>query len=802
METAEQVWTLVKSSSDSDLILAKLLPRYTRYKWLTEQERLELGATAKRALVIVLDRMIAAGLKHGTITFNSIFDALAARYSDHHPESTATAVRDMSRNRAKRCRRDLLLNGVSVKALWRLATGSWARKDDNNPFYWVDRLPTGGYRVDYRKGSPALAEFLDIAREDPEYSPARPASGLRLLFDEMKPAREEKRPVRMPEREVCADIVYNEAKIGDRSESILRAQEEARLVFDVAAFVEDHNKVDADMQSLRQRLGPGEYDIDLDLANVKRKIRRRSKGTRLGKSSPKSIWSPRDEELFCRSLEKGFEIGWTIDDPDLEATCLKELEENGDKWTRHVRRYAEWRKRRERSATQVSCADLVKASLVARKWREEVRELLVRYDRARTHLGTFQEVYEQVTPGTVGVPRRSLRKSPTGRQYVDIRTGFCKIINRRYQPTHLWPTFVTSKNTRREERQGLSESDCESYRQRWFKARGPDGKICNLTGVDISSSQTQIIALLIGSDALLGITASKEKSLKDRLAEWAWTKHQDPGDTFKLREGCKPYSGPKDERLRDLVKNLWMRVCYGSPEYQVVQDQWDDPVTYGPGWSKQKGAEELLEAQPGYGEMKEFLEVLRKVARLAYGTNRYDGVRLVDPFDKAGVRWNPVERVEYELGIEGQKLTLSVPGTKKRDGTRVLRRGKEGAYPVDMRELRKMLPPCLVHMLDAFFSSLVMENLARYGVRDFVGIHDCWLVPQSVRINAETKEGRKVLEQAIDEAAAEWYVGLGPIYSFFEKYLGADEPYVKRMKRRWEECMEGQNYPKFVYRSI
>src|SRR5207244_2219296 len=108
------------------------------------------------------------------------------------------------------------------------------------------------------------------------------------------------------------------------------------------------------------------------------------------------------------------------------------------------------------------------------------------YDQARSLVQNYKHVYEQV-------------KAREG--YLQIRCGFYRLINRRYQPMHIWPTFVTARTT--------------------------------------EEQQTQIVATLLGIEELENLAmewrdkhAENNKPFKAVLAEWAWEKHQNPDDPF------------------------------------------------------------------------------------------------------------------------------------------------------------------------------------------------------------------------------------------------------------------------------
>lgn len=283
----------------------------------------------------------------------------------------------------------------------------------------------------------------------------------------------------------------------------------------------------------------------------------------------------------------------------------------------------------------------------------------------------------------------------------------------------------------------------------------------------------QIIAVFMADEELEKATMSLEgHSFKEKMAKWAWDLYQS-GEV-----GLRPGSGaieayhpePLDHRLQELVKELLMRVSYGSKWRSVDRDQRLHPKTYGPGWETGSAEKFVIAFNKRYPGPAEFREICIKIAGTSSVKDRYRGIEFIDPFDASPVRWNPVARDnDYPVGSGGDGLRISVPrgfprrANCKSKGRKTQPRGgfpkKEGQYAgdyeIDKQELKKMAAPCLVHALDSYYSSLVMSRLVSYGVPCFVGIHDCWLVPESqVDILRDTMEG----------AADDWYSGLQPVY--------------------------------------
>jgi len=761
--TAETIWPLF---ADHGLQLKTLTASFADGAMPDERHELEL--TAKEGLVVALDCVIRAGRHGGQATYNMVFDALAEKWSDWYRRAQETSgarqVRDMREDTAKAARRDLLRNGVLLNELWQIATGEWSRTTKaENPLYWLTRVPMRGYRVEVNEGESILAEFERLVRDDPSYRPTE--RGWRLLpADDPLPPRE-------PRAEICAERAYNVVQLGPASERMLTLQAETRLLFNAAAFEDDYRRYAHNAKKIRDCLWE-RFEVDADAPGVA--------VTRAGRYSA----SERQEQVLRVDV----------------------------------------------------------------RLRAGVKCLVAAYDDARRYTATFASVHERV--------------QKTDAECIPIKTGMYRVKNRRYQPTHFWPSAV-SGNPDEDSDAAVDERVNASQRSRWF-GWPPDGQE-PLVGRDISGSQTQILALLLGLDRLGDIAHANNPSFNQYLAQLAWRLHTEGKIT--LNDG---YRGATDPKLKALVNTLWMRVLYGSRTGQVVLDQDADPKKYGPGWvlgsralkaarkdayaaaiaklrehykaavsrakrlpewagktatrrawekytkarqnaNKKSGkayaaavkragenALNFLVAVPGYESVDKFLQACQQLAEAAVERDPYAGVVFKDPLDGAKIRWNPVKRADVELPSDGQKLILSLPGTKTRRAEAKPVKPYKGDYPVDRQKLKQMVAPCLIHMLDAHFSSLVMQHLAKRGVRDFVGIHDAWLIPlfttAAAKVALLTGATHPVhfLEGAIQNAAATWYRSLGPVYDQLLDYLQGTtfEAGIQGAKAKWKERLQ------------
>src|SRR5262249_47959555 len=140
---------------------------------------------------------------------------------------------------------------------------------------------------------------------------------------------------------------------------------------------------------------------------------------------------------------------------------------------------------------------------------------------------------------------------------------------------------------------------------------------------------------------------------------------------------------------------------------------------------------EFLKSIPSFEHISQFLRACQTVAA---EVDEYRGFEFTDPFDGELVRWNPVKRADVVVKSNGLQLLVSLPGRWVTNVETLQREFEEspehgGTYPIDQKELRQMIAPCLVHALDATFAGLVIESLHKRGVRDVVSIHDGWMAP-------------------------------------------------------------------------
>ena len=177
----------------------------------------------------------------------------------------------------------------------------------------------------------------------------------------------------------------------------------------------------------------------------------------------------------------------------------------------------------------------------------------------------------------------------------------------------------------------------------------------------------------------------------------------------------------------------------------------------------------------------------------------YDqGVVFHDPLDGVEVRWHHAQRGKTRLPFGHYKIEVHPPGVNAREVFWPLPPGT-----VNREELGKFIAPCLIHMLDAFFSGLVVKGLHARGIGDVVAVHDGWFVPETFQAEpgGPVLDGKDALEPVIQAAGADWLEGLGGIYDRLIHYLGDDPTFgafVHGMKDRWAKRVQAGRWPSFT----
>jgi hypothetical protein len=402
-----------------------------------------------------------------------------------------------------------------------------------------------------------------------------------------------------------------------------------------------------------------------------------------------------------------------------------------------------------------------------------------------------------------------------------IRSRFFRGKNRRYHASNFWPEHVQKEFRERwfslpvydpgEDAvyEPIGENDFTMLHDRIPPHMAPGRYVER----DVVTSQIQTLAVFLGIEELETLATA---DLKGWLADRIWTQHlETPGGL--LEDG---YEGKADRRLVAFVKAHLMHF-YGGALNKIVRSCGTDEPKYGPGWKTTRGlwakptikpgTKTVVLAKSGVAEAAEraekfllnlpswtddlytFLEACRELAETSP-----EGAVLHDPLEKEiEVRWNPAQRGTTRVGHE--EIEVRPWGKNTSKGFVPLPAGT-----IDGAELRRFVAPCLTHMLDSYFSSLVLQGLRDSGVTGIVALHDCWLVPEALPVPgqpAAVDDGAAVLERAIEAAGEPWLLGLRVIYDDLVESLGNNKtfgPFVHEIRTRWQTRVAAKRWPKFL----
>jgi hypothetical protein len=373
--------------------------------------------------------------------------------------------------------------------------------------------------------------------------------------------------------------------------------------------------------------------------------------------------------------------------------------------------------------------------------------------------------------------------------WCEVKTSIFKAINRRFHAKNFWPTEVTGKDLQQEKVYESEHAEIwatASRRGKWFwtPSRHP------LVGVDVSTSQYQILSVFLGLPELEA--ALQKRSLKDVFTERARTRDASRGDRFHLPKGFKS----EDSRLTSSIKQALLTFGYGAEPHNIARALRLSPEEYGPGLGDGNNIQALL---AGDALLAEIFNTWKPACReLARRADKYEGLILTDPFDRAKVRWNPVRVDDTACAGDGDtvKIRANLPvmaqRAKGRSGVEWVPAvaNPAGNYPIDRAELGRMVGPCIVHMLDSLFAGIVVENLNALGVHNVVSIHDSWLIPE---------DAQPALRKAVDAAGEPWLRALQPVYDDLVRYLGSTKygDWTREKRDIWKRRVKAKKWPIF-----
>jgi hypothetical protein len=231
--TVEAVWALIPEEPS----IKTMLPKVT----LGPEEREQVTQTIRQAVVVALVEAILAGERGQMLTANRIFDALARAWSDHYRATIeagrATISYEMRPETVRASWRDLLRNGIDLKAIW----GEVSAGCEGT--YTTTRIPERGYTVQLAVGSEGLAGMR-----------AATASYRRALHPGRLLLGHEPVPPRPSVQDTAAERHYNVVPVGKRSVQVMDRLEQARVFLDVPEFLKTAEQLDQEAQSLQAKL--------------------------------------------------------------------------------------------------------------------------------------------------------------------------------------------------------------------------------------------------------------------------------------------------------------------------------------------------------------------------------------------------------------------------------------------------------------------------------------------------------------------------------------------------------------------
>jgi hypothetical protein len=410
--------------------------------------------------------------------------------------------------------------------------------------------------------------------------------------------------------------------------------------------------------------------------------------------------------------------------------------------------------------------------------------------------------------------RQVRRQVETLPDTVLIKSQFFRDQEGRFHAKHFWPSSVSGGHD------FTVFGVRYSQRGAWFS----DRRGTALVGCDVSSSQTQVLAVLLALEDLEALTREPGFKIKDYLAQEAMAR-------LPLRRGATPAT------MRSVMKDAWTRILYGGHAKEIVWDHFDALV---PGTftkaryleavrkAKQgnqraaararsynaaiRGAERNLEGflesipwygKPGEEKLSDFLRACQQIAVTARGRDTYAGVSFTDPLTGTTIRWNPPRRGRVRLNCQGFQVVMKLPGgwagkkgTSKRRFIDAVPHHETGDYPASAQKLTQAVAPGIVHFLDAMFNALVVTGLEKLGIADCVAIHDSWLLAADT---PQALPGAPALPVALGAASRGWMEKLGVVYVELAAHLRGTgyEPWIARLGAQWAKRVHEKRWPEF-----
>jgi hypothetical protein len=729
--TALYIWKLVRRP----MKLRRMAPITSTAKRLSPAVRAELKFRAAQSLVIALDCAVQAGRDGKPLTTNLFMEALAERWSPIYRQTKRTwgtgRLHDFRGGTVKNIREEIVGQGIAYQKLWKAIRGGV-------PGLYTTSAPIKdqGRKVTLDEESVLLVLFDRALDNDKRYRRAGGRAPRLLLADDKPPRR------KIAQR-VAGERPFDIMHIGAAGEETLRRLEAARVFLRVPELYQDIGEAKAKLAAAEWPALKQEWD------DILPKLFTDAGLDQIPEPAPRSA-----------TAEVKF---WATAARSLALRTRKEF--RGEAW---------------------------KAYLTPA--REQERN---RYRTLKGRLASMQAI------------QRELRgRGIAGDADVEIKSAFFKHRTRRFQAVNVWPAEASSGEESitpippdaraivREmaELLGAQWSFTPTelatpQRIRWFKVRpltespvaGRDlehtsESTLDLSGLDVSGSQAQILAVVMGL-----------RELEEQLHQTPFKKLVALSIRALQKQGKIRISRnllANDTMLENVAKGVGMPALYGGQPSNLADKLRRDPERFETGLDT-AGVKSLFKHDPTLRQLLAFLPICEAVGHAACEASPTAGVTVEDPLDRVSFTWNPPKRRKVPVASGAFKLYVYEPELHDNDSV------------VDEAKLVRRIAPGMIHMLDALYAAIVVENLNTLGVRDVVAIHDAFLVPSNA--GAE-------LKAAIAGAGHPWLLRLAPFYEFFERYLPAstrEGRIVRQWRERWEQrkadCEAGRDtWPQFL----
>lgn len=227
VETARAVWEFVSVGLPT-VLPGGVRPRELQdiassvLRFATGSTRAAVADTAKQALTVALDVFICAGRDGKPVYINSVYQALARRWSPLFRATPGSSIWNKKTDTLTRARTEMLDSGVDLAKIWT------ATCDGVESLYTVSTIGgpehARGRSIDLVHGV-VLDKVEALILADSSYK--RPSGRSRVL----------RADVRMPKRRIDAETIaeqeYDVMSIGEPTERVLQIFEAARLFIDV-----------------------------------------------------------------------------------------------------------------------------------------------------------------------------------------------------------------------------------------------------------------------------------------------------------------------------------------------------------------------------------------------------------------------------------------------------------------------------------------------------------------------------------------------------------------------------------------